>query len=54
MNCDFTLGYNKLDMFSRDNFYVRAKISHKSRFKPELGFEVGDIFHVTDTELTGM
>ena len=37
-------------MMSRDNFYVRAKVSHKSQARQELSFDLGDIFHVTDTE----
>ena len=47
-------GYSKLHLFSRDNFYVRAKISHKSRSRLELSFDVGDTFHVTDTKPKGI
>ena len=43
----------KLDTHSRDNFYVKARISHRSRFRPELSFNIGDVFHVTDTKPTG-
>lgn len=41
-------GYEKIE--ARDNFYVKAKIAHKSR-QPwsELSFEKGDVFHVVDT-----
>lgn len=46
-------GYQKLDAFSRDNFYVKAKKAYKSRARQELSFEEGDIFHVIDTKPTG-
>jgi len=46
-------GYGKLHHFSRDNFYVRAKVFHKSRSRLELSFDVGDTFHVTDTKPKG-
>lgn len=47
-------GYLKLNLISRDNFYVRSKISHKSRSRLELSFDLGDVFHVIDTKPKGM
>ena len=47
------LGYEKLDLCTRDSFYVKANISYKSRARSELSFEKGDVFHVTDTLPSG-